>query len=123
MATWTVIYDRLGKNPAYFKDGQVATAEEFAAGCPAKWRDDAGGAPGGHGASCWPMTSMALAVHPEQVAEANARNAASGCAAYYRPDGMCVIPDRKERSKLLTIEGKVDYHAGYGDTNTIDRKS
>lgn len=115
MATWTVIYDRMGKNPAYFKDGAVATEEQFHAEFPPKWRDDQIGAPNGHNAGCWPQESMALAVHPDQVAEANARNAAAGCAARYREDGMAVIPDRAERKKLLRIEGLHDYHAGYGD--------
>lgn len=67
------------------------------------------------GASCWPMTSQALAVHPEQVGEANERNRVHGVGVQYDPTGLAHIPDRAERKKLLRLEGKHDNNGGYGD--------
>lgn len=108
---WTVIYDRMGKNPAYFKDGQVATREEFEAVFPPKPL----GVPAVAAPSSWPMTSMALAVHPEQVAEANERNRAHGVGVTYDETGLAHVPDRAERKKLLKLEQMHDNHGGYGD--------
>lgn len=108
---WTVIYDRLGNNPAYFKDGRVATREEFEAAFPPKEL----GAPFVAAPSCWPMTSAASGVDPSQVADATERNRAAGCSVTYTEDGKAVIPDRAERKKLNKLDGTFDRQGGYGD--------
>lgn len=69
----------------------------------------------GHQPGCWPQLSMAMAVHPKQVQEANERNKRHGVNVTYRRDGMAVIPDRKERKKLARLEGFRDNNGGYGD--------
>lgn len=72
---------------------------------------------GGHSCSsrCWPMTSKALAVHPSQVKQANARNRKHGVSVVYDQTGTAHIPDRGERRRLLRLEGMHDHHGGYGD--------
>lgn len=67
---------------------------------------------GGPGTRTWPLRSEALAVHPEQVDEANLRNKRAGVAAYYEPDGTCVIADNGARRRLLRLERCID-RAGY----------
>lgn len=111
MAKWIVVTDRLGRNPAYFRDGVVATKEEFDAAFPSKPI----GAPEVPSTSAWPMTSMALAVHPEQVAEANERNKVHGVGVRYDETGLAHLPDRAERKKLLKLEKFHDNQGGYGD--------
>lgn len=59
--------------------------------------------------------SEALACDPSQVAEMNERNKNNGVGARYDPEGMCHIPDRADRKKLLKLEGMHDKSAGYGD--------
>lgn len=94
---WTVIRDRDGNNPAYFKDGEVATKEEFDAAFPPKEL----GVPGGTRPSTWPMESVALGVHPNQVEAARARNKAAGINVDYTPEGKAVIPDNGARKAIL----------------------
>lgn len=94
----------------YFLGDREVTESEFRGDFP-----DKDGVPGGHPPSCWPMKSEALACDPTQVAEMNARNAASGVGATYRDDGMCVIQSRRERKRLLKLEGFHDKSGGYGD--------
>jgi len=65
--------------------------------------------------SAWPMVSDALAVHPKQVEEANARNKRHGVNVQYLPNGQAVLPDRNERKKLLRLERYHDNDGGYGD--------
>lgn len=119
MAKWTIISDRLGKNPVYFKDGAVVTEEQFHAEFPSMWRDDQigdpSGAPGGHNAGCWPQVSEALGVHKDQVAEANERARAAGVNVTYDREGFAVIPDRAARRELLKLDGCHDRDGGYSD--------
>ena len=63
----------------------------------------------------WPMESWALAVHPKQVGEANARAKRHGINVVYKKNGSVHIPDRAERKKLLRLEGFHDNNGGYGD--------
>lgn len=71
----------------------------------------------GHCTGCWPMKSQALAVHPEQIAEAHERNRKAGITGVeYLKDGTAVIADRGARKNLMKLEGVVDKEAGYGDT-------
>jgi hypothetical protein len=66
--------------------------------------------------TCWPMVSEALAVHPKQVEQANARNKRHGSSVVYDPKtGCAVIPDRGERKRLLRIEQMHDNEGGYSD--------
>lgn len=65
--------------------------------------------------TCWPMVSEALAVHPSQVATANARNKRHGVNVVYDKNGAAHIPDRGERKRLLKLEGFHDNNGGYGD--------
>lgn len=63
--------------------------------------------------SGWPMVSDALAVHPKQVDQANARAKRHGIQVQYRPDGRPVIPDASNRYKLLKLEAFHDNNGGY----------
>ncbi|HVK10860.1 MAG TPA: hypothetical protein VM597_18975 [Gemmataceae bacterium] len=108
---WTVIYGRGGENAAYFQDGVARTKDEFDAAFPPKPL----GAPAVAAPSSWPMKSVALAVHPDQVAEAIERNRRNGVGVTYDATGMAEIPDRGERKKILKLEGLHDNHGGYGD--------
>lgn len=83
---------------------------------PCRCEDLASGeAPGGTQTTGWPKKSLALAVHPEQVAVANARAKRHGIAAHYEADGTCVLADRAARKKMLRLEGFHDNLGGYGD--------
>lgn len=105
----SISYDRKG-TPTYLVNGVVVTEGEFdmpdkPVGCPLA----------GHQPACWPLVSDALAVHPDQIAEATTRNKRHGVSVGYLPDGRAVLPDRHERSKILRLEGFHDKSAGYGD--------
>lgn len=63
----------------------------------------------------YPMVTEALGVHPEQVAEANARNKAHGVNVTYDEDGRGHIPDAAERKKLLRLEKVHGNNSYYGD--------
>lgn len=106
----SITFDRQG-NPTYMVNGVPVSKDEF------DMPDKPIGVPlAGHLPGCWPMVSEALAVHPDQVGEANARNKKHGVAARYEDGtGMCQIPDRNDRAKLLKLEGYHDKSAGYGD--------
>ena len=94
----------------FYIDGVQVTEAEFRAACPERE-----GMPASSSTSAWPMRSVALAVHREQVDEANRRNAAAGVNAHYEADGTCVINSRADRRKLLKLEGFKDKDGGYGD--------
>jgi hypothetical protein len=64
---------------------------------------------------CWPMVSKALAVHPKQVAQANARNKRHGVNVVYDPTGHAHIPHRAERKRLCKLDGFHDNNGGYSD--------
>jgi hypothetical protein len=61
--------------------------------------------------ACWPMKSMAMGVHPKQVAAENARLAQAGCKAYHQKNGKLVIPDRAARSQAMRLKGMRDHNA------------
>lgn len=64
---------------------------------------------GGQRPGTWPQTSLAMAVHPKQVAKANAKLKAAGTTAYHLRDGRLVIPDAGQRKKVIKmIPGRVD---------------
>lgn len=66
---------------------------------------------GGDRPSCWPHTSRAAAVHPSQVAEANAHLAASGSRCYHDKSGKLVSPSKAEFKKMLAVKGLRDFSA------------
>lgn len=89
---------------AHFLDGVEVTREEFLDAFP-----DKVGCPSTISSKGWPMRSEALAVHPDQVDEANARNRRRGLASEYeKGTGVCVIPTPREKKKLVKLEGFVD---------------
>lgn len=61
------------------------------------------------------FTSEAMAVHPKQVEEANARSKRHNLGVKYDRKGFAHIPDRAARKKLLKLEGLHDKKGGYGD--------
>lgn len=102
-----------GDKKQYLIDGRDVTEAEFFAAFPPA--PDLGG--NGAGLIAWkrPLRSKAMAVHPRQVQEANARNKRLGLAARYDRDGTAVIPDRSARRDLLKAEAFHDNDGGYGD--------
>lgn len=75
---------------------------------------------GGQQPGTWPQRSMALGVHPKQVAEANAIQAAHRTGCYHDRTGKLVCPDaaakkRAMKLKSSTFRGKkvglVDYES------------
>ncbi len=56
-----------------------------------------------------------LAVHPSQVAAANARLKRHGIVGGYDPKGDVHVPDRANAKKLLRLEGMHNNQGGYGD--------
>jgi hypothetical protein len=102
------------EKPVYKIDGREVSKKEFDAAFPDQ--SLAGGNFGGHLPGNWPMLSDGLAVHPDQVHEANERNRRAGINVTYEPQsGRAILPDRNERKKLLKYEGFRDNHGGYGD--------
>jgi hypothetical protein len=63
-----------------------------------------GAVPGGLQPVGWPMKSVALGMHADQVAEANARNKRHGVNVTYAPDGDAIIPDAKAYKRLQKLE-------------------
>lgn len=97
---------------AWFLDGVSVTKEAFDAAFP----DKEVGECGGHRPACWPMVSEAMAVHPDQVDDANARAKRHGLTGVkYNKKGFVELSDRGSRKKLLRLEGFHDNHGGYGD--------
>lgn len=94
-----------GKKRYYINDIEV-TECEFNSRVPSR-PSVIGSAPlPGQLPDCWPKVSMnALAVHPEQVAEANERSVRDGIGVRYERDGSCVIPDKAAYKRLLKAEG------------------
>lgn len=110
MSRAKVVFTRDGLK--YFVGDREVSKEEYDGQLP----DKEIGVPEAASPAIWQdHTSLALSVHPDQVAEANARNARHGLSAYYDADGTCHIPDRKERSRLMRLEGMHDREGGYGD--------
>lgn len=70
---------------------------------------------GGHQPGCWPMTSEAAGVSPEQIPEAMEHDRKMGVPTSYTKDGMAVYTDRRHRAKHLKAIGMVDRNGGYGD--------
>lgn len=111
-----IVYGRGGKPDRFYAGGKEVTAAEFRKCCKPKGgrRVKAGDRLLVSNLSGWPMRSEALAVHPKQVAEANARNRRHGVNVTYDAEGFAIIPDRNERRKLLRLEGMHDKNSFTG---------
>lgn len=64
---------------------------------------------------CWPMTSEALACHPDQIPEARASAEARGVQTDFTPDGSPIFRDRDHRRRYMRAYGYHDKDGGYGD--------
>ena len=109
MATGRIVF---GKPNQYFIGDKEVTEDEFNKRFPPKPMGEVMAA----NASIWNgFTSEAMACDPSQVEEMNERNRKNGIGARYSPDGMCHIPDRADRRRLMKLEGYHDKAGGYGD--------
>lgn len=75
----------------------------------------ADGVPGGTPTKGWPIHSDALAVHPLDIAEAQADAKAKGVPTQFTADGRVVLTDRAHRKRYLKAYGFRDNQGGYGD--------
>jgi hypothetical protein len=108
-----IVYGEHGKPDRYFVDGKPVTRRAFfrLAPEPVEAHHLVPSTYAGY-----PKKSDALAVHPNQVAEANERNKKHGIAVTYEEGtGMAVIPSRHEQKKLVRLEGCFNKDGGYGD--------
>ena len=104
------MYGPGGRKRFFVGDNEVSPEEYAATVHPWKIKDllAEGRAPGGTQPRGWPLTSVALAVQPDQIAEATARNKRHGCRVGYTPEGKAVIPDAGEYRRLRKLEGVFD---------------
>lgn len=96
----------------YFLDGQPVTKREYRKAIPEKE-----GVPMFATAinDAQPLRSDALAVHPDQIPDAIARNKKHGLTGMrYDRRGRPVFTDRGQRKKLMKIEGAHDRNSYYG---------
>lgn len=64
---------------------------------------------------CWPMQSMALAVHPAQIRDAVAEAKAKGVPTEFSSDGRPILRDRAHRAQYMRALGYHDRDGGYRD--------
>lgn len=69
----------------------------------------------GCNASCWPLVSTALAVHPDQVKEATLDAVRKGVPTDFQKDGRPRFTDRAHRAAYCRAYGFYDRDAGYSD--------
>lgn len=112
MPVFRQIFGKLGKPDRFLVDGKEVTEAEYEAqmvrpaepfkGCASLigWK---------------PLVSDALAVHPDQVAEARADALAKGVPVDFLPDGRPVFTSRAQRKAYCKAYGFFDRSAGYGD--------
>jgi len=98
--------------PEFYLDGRRVSKRKFDAAFPEK---ELAAAPGGHAPGCWPMESMALGVHRDQIAEARAFSESRGVPLNFTPDGKAILTDRGHRRDVLRTLGMHDNDGGYGD--------
>jgi hypothetical protein len=72
---------------------------------------------GGTEASCWPMTSQALAVHPSQKAEYEKFAGEHGVPTTFDKRGRPVFNSRGHRKQYAELVGASDFDGGYNDPN------
>lgn len=107
-----ISYPKDGGPPRFFIDNKPVTKEEFdKAFPPAK---DHG--PTAQGLIRWKeIHSEALAVHPLDIAEAEADARAKGVPTSFDADGRPVLTSRRHRKEYLKAYGFHDRSGGYGD--------
>jgi len=66
-------------------------------------------------ASCWPMESDALGVHPGQIPEASRRFREMGVPTRFAPNGAAILENRRHRAQLIRARGFHDRDGGYSD--------
>jgi hypothetical protein len=98
--------------PEFFIDGKRVSKKKFLAAFPDKALAEA---PGGHRAGCWPIESMAVGVHPDQIPEAVAHSRSRGVPLEFTADGKAILTDRGHRREVLRTLGMHDNNGGYGD--------
>lgn len=99
-----------GRTTRYYLGEAEVTKAEFDAAFPPKEVGECDG----HRPKCWPMVSEALAVHPDQVDQANERAKKAGIAArYQKGTGLCQIDSDGDKVRLVKLEGFVNKQAGY----------
>jgi hypothetical protein len=96
----------------YYLAGKRVSKKRFERKYPDK---PIGQAPGGHLPGCWPIQSMALGVHPDQIPEARALAASRGVSLDFTPDGKAILKDRGHRRAVLKAHKYHDNDGGYGD--------
>lgn len=68
------------------------------------------------------VKSVALAVHPDQIAEAAEDARKRGVPTEFTADGCPVLTDRDHKKRYLRAYGYYDRDAGYGDAAPIYHK-
>lgn len=71
--------------------------------------------PGGHRSQCWPMTSTAAGVHPDQIGEYKAAGRAAGVDVDFTRNGDAIFKSRGHRKQCLKLWKMRDRDGGYGD--------
>lgn len=57
---------------------------------------------------CWPMTSEAMAVHPEQIGEAHAASVAQGVPTQFDRAGRPILTDPGHHRRYMKANGFFD---------------
>lgn len=96
-------YERKVRDGVMVEDGVVLT------------RNLVADLPGGHLPSCWPMTSTAAGVHPDEIKKYKDEAACAGVSVDFTRDGDAIFRDRKHRKDCLKLWGMRDRNGGYGD--------
>lgn len=65
--------------------------------------------------SGWPQHSIALAVHPKQIAKATAHSHKIGVPVTFDGQGNCILENRSHRKRYCEAIGAFDRNGGYGD--------
>jgi len=69
----------------------------------------------GQSPSCWPMKSVALAVHPTQREEYENFAGSHGIPTKFDKMGRPVFQSRNHRKQYAELVGASDFDGGYGD--------
>lgn len=104
----------LGKVARYYLDGREVTEGEYRRRYPLP-SPGSSRPTGNANGNAWPIYSDALAVHPEQVAEATDSARARGVPTDFLPDGRPQFRDRAHRRQYMKAYGCHDRDGGYGD--------
>lgn len=110
MARGKVIFGTVDR---YFVNDKEVPKAEYDAAFPDKW--EPGEMLPAQLPECWPMVSEAVAVHPNQRAEAHADAIKKGVPTDFDQLGRPVFTDRGHRKKYMKAYGVHDRNGGYGD--------